>query len=66
MSLESDAQQQEWGTFGAGNGQFKQPVAIDLVSAGNVYMTDLGNARVQKFRPTAPTRKPRSWHSPPA
>jgi len=39
-----------WGTAGSGNGQFLNGaggVAVD--SAGNVYVTDLGNHRVEKF-----------------
>jgi sugar lactone lactonase YvrE len=39
-----------WGTSGSGNGQFLNGaggVAVD--SAGNVYVTDLGNHRVEKF-----------------
>ncbi len=39
-----------WGTAGSGNGQFLNGaggIAVD--SAGNVYVTDLGNHRVEKF-----------------
>jgi len=42
--------QLSWGTAGSGNGQFLNGaggVAVD--SAGNVYVTDLGNHRVEKF-----------------
>lgn len=40
----------QWGTQGAGNGQFNNPsgIAIDR-SSGNVYVVDTGNNRVQKF-----------------
>ena len=42
--------QLSWGTAGSGNGQFLNGaggVAVD--SAGNVYVTDLGNHRIEKF-----------------
>ena len=39
----------QWGTAGAGAGQFAAPTGI-AVSAGNqVYVIDLGNSRVQRF-----------------
>jgi len=42
----------KWGIFGTGEGQFQQPddVAVDL--AGNVYVVDNGNDRIQKFTNT--------------
>lgn len=39
----------EWGTLGTENGQFNTPHAIDLDSAGNVYVADRENHRVQVF-----------------
>jgi DNA-binding beta-propeller fold protein YncE len=41
--------ERRWGTKGAGDSQFKNPhsLAIDLL--GNVYITDTGNNRVEKF-----------------
>lgn len=42
----------EWGTHGADKGQFNTPHAIDLDSAGNVYVADRGNRRVQEFDAT--------------
>ena len=38
-----------WGGYGAGNGQFDNPVGIDVDSLGNVYVADYGNDRIQKF-----------------
>lgn len=42
----------EWGTPGSDEGQFNIPHAIDLDSAGNVYVADRGNRRVQQFDAT--------------
>ena len=41
-----------WGGLGAGPGQFNEPIGVALDAAGDVYVTDLGNARVQKFQVT--------------
>ena len=38
-----------WGTAGSGNGQFKLPLGIAVDAAGNVYVADAGNDRIQKF-----------------
>ncbi len=37
-----------WGTFGSGNGQFKNPSGI-LTDQKYVYVADTGNSRIQKF-----------------
>jgi len=39
----------EWGTTGNRNGEFFNPQNIATDSEGNVYVTDLGNRRVQQF-----------------
>ncbi|MBI2831198.1 MAG: hypothetical protein HYX79_02970, partial [Chloroflexi bacterium] len=39
----------KWGTYGTGNGQFKEPRGIAVSSSGYVYVVDAGNYRVQKF-----------------
>lgn len=40
-----------WGGEGEEDGQFRYPATIDIDSAGNVYVVDVLNARVQKFDP---------------
>jgi DNA-binding beta-propeller fold protein YncE len=40
----------KWGGLGAGPGEFNGPVGIAADANGNVYVTDHGNHRVQKFR----------------
>ncbi|HVS52478.1 MAG TPA: hypothetical protein VHD62_08995 [Opitutaceae bacterium] len=38
-----------WGQYGTADGQFNDPVGIAADATGNVYITDHGNHRVQKF-----------------
>lgn len=38
-----------WGGEGEDDGQFRYPATIDVDRAGNVYVVDVLNARVQKF-----------------
>ena len=40
-----------WGGEGEDDGQFRFPATIDIDAAGNVYVVDVLNARVQKFDP---------------
>jgi len=40
-----------WGGEGEDVGQFRYPATIEIDSAGNVYVVDVINARVQKFDP---------------
>lgn len=40
-----------WGGFGRGDGQFAQPIDVDVDAQGNVYVTDLIRNDVQKFDP---------------
>src|SRR6266480_4027196 len=42
----------QWGTQGSGDGQFQGPAGVAIDAAGNVYVADAGNARVQKFTGT--------------
>lgn len=39
----------DWGSSGNGNGQFDAPTGLAIGPAGNVYVTDSNNRRVQKF-----------------
>lgn len=39
----------KWGSTGTGDGQFAQPTGVATDSAGNVFVTDNGNNRIQKF-----------------
>jgi NHL repeat-containing protein len=39
----------EWGSQGSGDGQFHDPQGVATDAAGNVYVVDSGNNRIQKF-----------------
>src|SRR5262249_16088225 len=39
----------DWGQTGAGTGQFNQIRAIAADAAGNIYVADAGNKRIQDF-----------------
>jgi len=39
----------EWGTEGAGNGEFDSPYGIAIDGNGNIYVSDTRNKRIQKF-----------------
>ena len=39
----------EWGGFGTGPGQFDAPLGIAVNAWGEVYVSEYGNSRVQKF-----------------
>ncbi|MEZ4705573.1 MAG: choice-of-anchor Q domain-containing protein [Caldilineaceae bacterium] len=39
----------QWGSPGSGDGQFADPYGVALDAAGNVYVVDSGNSRIQKF-----------------
>jgi DNA-binding beta-propeller fold protein YncE len=43
---------QRWGTDGFGPGQFDSPAGVAVDRAGNVYVADTNNNRVQKFSST--------------
>lgn len=39
----------KWGSYGTGDGYFQYPYGITVDSAGNVYVADSANNRIQKF-----------------
>ena len=39
----------QWGSEGAGDGQFEEPLGVALDVVGDVYVADSQNQRVQKF-----------------
>ncbi|MFC2019925.1 hypothetical protein ACFLU4_08310 [Chloroflexota bacterium] len=39
----------KWGSEGSGDGQFDNPKGVAVDASGNVYVTDSGNHRIQKF-----------------
>ncbi len=39
----------QWGSKGAGDGQFDSPSYITTDAAGNIYVSDTGNNRIEKF-----------------
>src|SRR5438128_1047493 len=42
----------QWGTEGSGDCQFSGPYGVATDAAGNVYVADRGNHRIQKFTGT--------------
>ena len=41
----------QWGTFGTGPGEFRDPAGIALDKDGNLYVADKSNNRIQKLGP---------------
>ena len=41
------------GVRGSGPGQFIDPIALDIDSKGNIFVTDQRNQRVQVFSPVS-------------
>ncbi|MFH1891539.1 MAG: 6-bladed beta-propeller [Candidatus Zixiibacteriota bacterium] len=39
----------EWGSYGAGDGEFVTPVGIDIDYEGDIFVADSGNHRIQVF-----------------
>jgi DNA-binding beta-propeller fold protein YncE len=42
----------KWGTYGSAPGQFNNPQGVAVDAAGNVYVADSSNSRIQKFSST--------------
>ena len=42
---------QTWGSEGSEPGEFKNPVGVAIGPSGDIYVTDTGNNRIQRFRP---------------
>src|SRR5215210_5415206 len=51
-----------WGPFGSGNGEISSPRGVATDAAGNVYVSETGNQRIQKF--TSRGRFITKWGSP--
>ncbi len=51
FSTEGDLTGVSWGSFGSGNGQFDRPTALAASNAGEIYVSDRDNNRIQKFDP---------------
>jgi DNA-binding beta-propeller fold protein YncE len=45
-----------WGAFGDGSGKFVGPAGVSVDGAGNVYVADSNNNRIQKFAASSVVR----------
>jgi DNA-binding beta-propeller fold protein YncE len=51
----------QWGAPGSADGQFNHPLVVTSGTAGNVYVLDKDNSRVQKFASVSTPVARRSW-----
>ncbi|MFI3186029.1 MAG: hypothetical protein QX198_08620, partial [Methylococcaceae bacterium] len=51
----------QFGGYGAGPGQFKNPQSIAVSADGSVWVADTGNHRIQKFVPKASPNSPADY-----
>ena len=42
---------QTWGSEGTGPGEFRDPIGVAIGPSGDIYVTDTGNNRIQRFSP---------------
>ncbi len=47
----------KWGSYGKGDGQFRDPEHLAVDQEGNVYVSDRKNDRINKFAPVEPDSK---------
>ncbi|NOT35464.1 MAG: hypothetical protein HOP12_15065 [Candidatus Eisenbacteria bacterium] len=51
----------KWGSAGSGNGQFNQPHGLATDAAGNVFVADNQNQRMQRFGAPPTETHASSW-----
>ena len=51
----------QWGSFGNGNEQFEYPYGVAVDAAGDIFVADYDNFRIQKFGQGSTATKSMSW-----
>lgn len=49
FSVSTAAFERKWGTFGHAQGQLNNPLGVDILPGGRLYVVDNGNSRMQEF-----------------